>query len=493
MNVLHVIHYPVFGGPHNQALRLNGALARRGWYTTVLLPDQPGNAAERLRAGGVEVIQLPLHRLRASPDPREQAALALGFLPEVDRIRRLIRRRSIDLVVVGGLANPHAAAAARLEGVPTVWQVLDSRTPAPLRLPLAALVPRLSDTVMAAGRTLLDLHFGPRGPGVPAFVYAPPVDTERFRPSPERRRAARRRLGIPTGAPVVGTVANLNPQKGLEHFVRAAALIHRARPDARFLLVGARYGSHRRYAALLEADVRASGLPPDRLIVTGERADVEEHYPAMDVHLITSVPRSEGTPTTALEAMACGVPVVATRVGAVAEAVEDGVTGLLVPPLDAGAIAGAALRLLEDAPLRDRLGAAGRERAVRRYGVEVCAETHHRAFQVARARFRARRAALMAARPDPLPPPELRSLLVCPACRGGLAWRPGGARCDGCGQTFPVVDGIPVMLLDGARAGHDEVDGHHHAHKERQAAFFDRGVAEEFEVARPHGAPALYR
>jgi hypothetical protein len=64
MNILFLVHYPVFGGPHNKALRLAGPLRRLGVKTTVLLPDEPGNAAPRLQTASVDVITMPLHRLR---------------------------------------------------------------------------------------------------------------------------------------------------------------------------------------------------------------------------------------------------------------------------------------------------------------------------------------------------------------------------------------------------------------------------------------------
>src|SRR5207248_1074623 len=96
-----------FGGPHNQALLLSSTLAKRGVALTVLLPAQPpneeGNAIQRLREGGVDVITIPLGRVRATMDPRRQLAL-LGRLPrDVQGIRRLIRDRGFDMVQVGGL------------------------------------------------------------------------------------------------------------------------------------------------------------------------------------------------------------------------------------------------------------------------------------------------------------------------------------------------------------------------------------------------------
>jgi uncharacterized protein YbaR (Trm112 family) len=94
---------------------------------------------------------------------------------------------------------------------------------------------------------------------------------------------------------------------------------------------------------------------------------------------------------------------------------------------------------------------------------------------------------------------QLRRLLACPACRSRLSWQPDEAKCEGCGQRYPVEDGIPVLIADAAAADHDELDhdhGHsnaaHDAHKESQAAHFDRDTAADFETTRPHGTAPLY-
>ena len=104
----------------------------------MLLPEEPGSAAGRLRAGGVPVITLPLSRLRRSRDPRPHLALLAGLGPDVRRIRRALRGGGHDLVVLTGLANPHGAIAARLEGLPLVWQILDTATPPAVRHPSTA-------------------------------------------------------------------------------------------------------------------------------------------------------------------------------------------------------------------------------------------------------------------------------------------------------------------------------------------------------------------
>jgi uncharacterized protein YbaR (Trm112 family) len=94
---------------------------------------------------------------------------------------------------------------------------------------------------------------------------------------------------------------------------------------------------------------------------------------------------------------------------------------------------------------------------------------------------------------------RLRGLLACPACRAGLAWTSAGATCEGCGKRYAVEDGIPILLADRSSADHDELDHDHghggstgDAHKDRQAAHFDRETAAEFEITRPHGTAPLY-
>jgi glycosyltransferase involved in cell wall biosynthesis len=120
------------------------------------------------------------------------------------------------------------------------------------------------------------------------------------------------------------------------------------------------------------------GEPPTRLLS------------AIDVFALTSVPNSEGMPTAILEAMALGIPVVATDVGSVRELVEDGVTGVVVPAREPTAIAAATATLLDDSERRERIGAAARERAATRFALDRLVELHAEAYRKALAYRRAR-------------------------------------------------------------------------------------------------------
>jgi glycosyltransferase involved in cell wall biosynthesis len=381
MNVLFLIHYPVFGGPHNQALRLAGPLLRLGVKTTVLLPDEPGNAASRLQAAGVDVITMPLHRMRATANPAAHLRFAVRFWPEIDAVRRVIRERRIDLVQSGGMINPHGAIAGRLENVGVVWQLLGTRNPMVLRHAMMPLVTRLADVIMSTGRAVARVHPGAEKVGDRLHVFFPPADSVTFGPGVIDRGAARAEFGLTPDDCVLGSVGNLNPQKGYEYLVPAVAAARRARANVKVLVVGASHDTHRAYERRLRLLSTELGLVVGRdILFVGSKADVRPALAAMDVFVLSSVPRSEGAPTAVIEAMMMGLPVVATNVGAVAEVVKDGVTGYVVPPLNPQAIAQASLRILGDPALRESMGRAARERAVQRFAVERCAQVHLEAY-----------------------------------------------------------------------------------------------------------------
>jgi glycosyltransferase involved in cell wall biosynthesis len=386
MRALWVNYSAVFAGPHNEGILLAEPLAERGWETLVAIPDDPGTAAERLRAAGVETVALPLHRVRATRDPRVNLTTLRRLRPEVRGLANLIRERSVDVVIAQGMLNPHAAMAARRADAGVVWRVIDSRTPPALRRIGMSMVRHYADAVMFNGRALESLYTGSRPLKVPTFVYTPVVDLDHYRADPEHRAEARERLGVPADALFVGTIANLNPMKGIEYFVRAASRIYRSRPDAHFLISGGVHADHAAYLARVEDEIRSSGVPAERWHRFDGAADA--YFPSLDVKVVASIPNSEGTTTTALEAAASGTPVVATAVGAVPEVVEDGVTGLVVPPLDPDALAAATLRLAEDRELWTRMSEAARRVAEERFGVEVGAQAHADAFDAAYARAR---------------------------------------------------------------------------------------------------------
>lgn len=189
-----------------------------------------------------------------------------------------------------------------------------------------------------------------------------------------RVRELRQELAIPSGAPVVGMVSNLNRSvKGVAWFVDVVPDILDAVPETHFVVVG---GGQDETA--LRAQARRRGLE-DRLHFPGYREDIHRFYALMDVSVLTS--RTEGLSITLLESMSHGLPVVATRVGGNPEVVVDGETGYLVPPGDRGAFVEKVGKLLSDDALRLQMGRAARRRARSEFSVDRAADDYRANYE----------------------------------------------------------------------------------------------------------------
>jgi glycosyltransferase involved in cell wall biosynthesis len=205
--------------------------------------------------------------------------------------------------------------------------------------------------------------------GIP--LSSPDADRRR-----ERRAAARARLGAADGTPVIGITAVLRPEKNHELLLRAFARVRAAVPGAELWIVG---DGPRRPA--LEAEAARLGLacgaaPGSAVRLLGHVPDARAIIAGFDVAALSSHPLVETLPLTVVEAMDEAVPVVATRVGALAEMVEAGRSGILVEPGDEAALAEALTRLLRDPAERLAMGERGQATARERYSVErMCAAT----------------------------------------------------------------------------------------------------------------------
>jgi glycosyltransferase involved in cell wall biosynthesis len=172
--------------------------------------------------------------------------------------------------------------------------------------------------------------------------------------------------GMEPGSQLVGVVARLEPEKGHPTLLEAWPRVLRRVPDAYLLIVGE--GSRREG---LEAQARELRVA-HRVVFTGRRDDVPAVTAALDVAVLPSYREAQGL--SILEAMALSRPVVASNVGGIPEMIEDGVTGLLVPPHDAEALAGAITRLLRDHPYADTLARAGHDLVHDRFCIELMVE-----------------------------------------------------------------------------------------------------------------------
>lgn len=379
--VLSYIPGATFGGAHNQALRLAKALRLQGYEVVVLLPDEPGDAGERLRACDIEVHTAPLNRLRATRSIREHWSLARGGIQQVSLLTRLIRTLDIDLVQVHGITCLDGAIAARKEHKPLVWQLIDSRAPLLLRALLVPYVRGSHATVMTTGTTIQTAFPGLRHLDAGRLVpFYPPVDIEEFNGEEVRRSRARLVLGIADNTRLVVCLANLNPQKGIEGLLRACA---RAIADgARFAvrIRGSESFAHPGYRGILEALAAHLGLGANCIGTMETELSSADFLSAGDVFALASRSRSEGVPTALLEAMSSKLPVIATMVGGIAEVMSE-TYGVVVPPGDDEALASALLSAT-DWPewQRKALGQSGRAFVESKANLACCVQAHLSAY-----------------------------------------------------------------------------------------------------------------
>lgn len=339
----------VLGGAENAMLMLLESLDRGAWQPTLLLEDAAGVEPIRERA---EAADVPVRMIPPLP-------LGLAGARQVPGLRGLLRQARPD-VFHAHMSSPVAAkwglTAAVLAGVRAVLgtvQVISHYVPdRSTRLQLRLLAGRV-DRYLAVSREIATGLVEDYGwPAAKIEVVHNAVDAGRFGAdaSPELREE----LGA-SGRPLVLTSARLSDQKGLPVLLEAASEV----PEAVFALAGE--GPERTHLEELADRLGVAG----RVRFLGRREDVPELLATCDVFALPSL--YEGTSLAVLEAMAARRPVVSSAIGGTEELVEDGRSGLLVPPGDADALAAALRRLLGDAGLREQLAAQARERVERNF------------------------------------------------------------------------------------------------------------------------------
>lgn len=384
--ILMVIHVPDYGGLHAMALNLSRALQRRGWEPIVAAPA--GSGHDRLVAAGIRVEKIPLSRLRVNL--WRNIAFALRFGREVELVRKLIRELDIDFIQAYGLTQLQSPIAGRQTGVPVVWQLHSTYPPPVLRRLLSPVVTRVADIVMTTGRQVAHAHPGIAELGQRLHPFFAPVDTRLFQPDPVKRQQARAQLGVPDDALLIGTIGVRTRQKAHEYLVQAARDLMARHDNVHFRILGASVQSNASYyrdtvESLVEKyDLRRDG----RFEIVDPGDQVPTLIQAFDIFTLSSI--AEGAPTVAMEAMSCGIPVVATDVGSTRELVGGTEYGLIVQPRDPGQLAAALEDLVRDAERRSQMGANCRRRAIEVFDVEACADIHERAYEAA-ARYHSKR------------------------------------------------------------------------------------------------------
>jgi len=369
--------HPVLGGGEQHVLRLGRALAGSGTATTVV--TRRGSA----RWAAVETID-GIHVVRVGPSGPPRRGKYAMVPAAIAAVRRL--RARYDVLVVRGtrvLGLP-ALLAARALGKGVVLQAevngemtgevytwgtaLDrgwARRTVFAGVAVRNLLMRDADAFVAMSRAIRDEFLGAGVPPQKVAHIPHGVDTGRFRPATgDERRALRQRLGLPIDGRIVIYTGRLLRGKGLEALLTAFRLIAAAERSAHLVIVGSGEGHSLSVETELRAAAQAEALAA-RVTFAGRVEAVEDWLRASDVFAFPSMFEALGIAL--VEAAACGLPAVASRTGGIVDVVEDGRSGVLVPPGDIAPLWTALHRLVTEPDLALGMGAAAREVALARF------------------------------------------------------------------------------------------------------------------------------
>ena len=358
---MHVVQSLEVGGLENGVVNLLNRLNGESFEHVICCLSRSGRLAERIRAKNVDIVEVGLRTDR------------LRF--PVLTLRKHIRKFAPDILHTRGWSTVDAIFAGALAGVPRIVHGEHGREASDpegrnrkrnlIRRALSPLV----DQFITVSEDLRDWLIN--DVGIPALKVATihnGVDTERFAPERKKqdvsgaRNALRASLDVPIDAILIGAVGRLDPVKDHRALIQAFAPLSHADLPARLVIVGE--GPMR---TVLEAEISALRLT-ERVRLLGERQDIPELLKTLDIFVLPSM--AEGISNTLLEAMASGLPVIATRVGGNPELVEHGKNGWLVRTGDTSELTQALKTYVADAALRRLHGSCGRQRAEQYFSLD---------------------------------------------------------------------------------------------------------------------------
>ena len=364
MRICHVITRLIVGGAQENTVSSCIGLRKLGHEVDLVSGPQTGpegSLADQAKAAGVPIIFVD--ELRRAPNPWLDVSAGAA-------LRRLFMSRRYDVVHThSGKAGLIGRIAAKMARVPIIVHTIHGPSFYGYQNPLGNWAFRWAEQVAGActaqfvsvadAMTEQYLAAGIGAPGKYVTIRSG-MNIDAFRNAP-RDDSFRESLGISEGDLVVGKIARLFRLKGHEFLFEAAPRIVATVPNVKFLLVGDGTYRERFEGLVAEMGLRKhfvfAGLVPPQ--------EIPRYVASMD--LLVHLSLREGLPRALPQALACGKPVVAFDVDGAREVCLDGQTGLLVRAGDAGALAGAVIRLLQDANLRHRMGAQGRDLVTERF------------------------------------------------------------------------------------------------------------------------------
>jgi glycosyltransferase involved in cell wall biosynthesis len=354
--ILYVHGIEAIGGAERDLIALLKGLDRHKWEPQVVCPGT-GPFREQLHA-----IAVPTHPLSFPPWRKPLAVFQRRWA--VVRLGTLVNQLDPALIHVNDIWwVPHtvrAVGSRTSNPVPIVTHVRQEIEPAKVRRyeldrvdAVIAISQQIEQSLIAGGVSMKNVR----------TVYSG-IDLSKGQ-SPHDDQAIRRTIGLPTGAVVLGTVANLFPRKGYEMMLRALPAIVRTVPMVHYVIVGSDDHDYADRLKRLAQELEVA----DRVHMVGFQDPVQPFLASLDLYVHPAL--MEGFGIAVVEAMAMGKAVVATTTGGLPEVVAQGENGLLVPPGDVESLAAAVVSLLQDPVRREQMGLCGKARAQERFSLDA--------------------------------------------------------------------------------------------------------------------------
>jgi glycosyltransferase involved in cell wall biosynthesis len=348
------------------------SLDRNKYHPIVILPSDmpaPGMLSSELERLGIEYHFAPLGILRRKYLSRRKIIpLMLELVKGISYVRSMARKRGVALVYINTIVTVSGAIGGRLAGVPVLWHIREILAmPRPIRWALHNALSFCADRIVCISSAVRDslLKEAPYLAGKSIVVYN--AVSVAHVPGVAQGVSLREELGVPQGAPLVGMVGRVTHWKGQEVLAEAAGQVLQNHPDAHFVAVGSYFADEVHYLEKLKSLISSLGLN-GKFHLADYRPNVTAVYRALDIFVLPSrKPEPFGRVT--VEAMMQGRAVIATNHGGTCELIQEGVTGVLVPPSDAKALVTAIERFLDDRSLGEKMGKAAATYARENFGL----------------------------------------------------------------------------------------------------------------------------
>lgn len=366
IRILAVVFHNAFAGAQTRILSLTPLLDKDSIETIFMIPDEEGPfESAAADVGSVHRIPHFRPRLPTSISKTFASVTWLLVLPiTIYRIRKILKAEQIDIVHVNGLLCLHAPIAARLSGIPVVWYLLSDMYPAWLVFFLMPLVRLLSSKLIFESERTARYYRTNLERNQDALLIPEPVDLNKFKFVPSSGEIRSLRLG---------SVGNLSPRKGYHLLLNTMPRLVSFFQNATLKIAGAKVDQE--YYTQLKRSLRVLELENHVELVGGiEPDEVFDFLRQLDVFVLPSL--AEGTPLAIIEAMAVGLPVVASNVGGVSDLVHDGETGILVSPGDTDELIDAIIRLGQEHELRRKMGCNARKVVESQYSLSSSHYAH---------------------------------------------------------------------------------------------------------------------